>query len=112
MKYLISIIILLNSAPLLANVKFTNCEPKMCNILLSNIDMGIPIYVGNIETENKLNLSSKMVTSIKQVGSKFKVCAGPTTQYNIEFKCFKGTPCVFITNGSVLRSSTHLKTCL
>ena len=106
--FLISII----SSSTLAKVVFDNCEPLVCNQLLSQVESGIPIYSGDMDTGEKLDIDASAISKVLQLGTSFKLCLGTTTIYKVNYSCISNKPCRFISDGSKIKSRTQFEECL
>lgn len=109
MKY---IILLLVSFPALADIIFVNVTPSTQKQFIAAIDDGIPLFYGNLDTGEKSPLKSNSISKVTQQGNVFLVCTTPSSLYKIKFKCFKKSPCRFITDGSVSKARFSHKECL
>ena len=109
LKYLLFIFL---SFSAVADIEYENVTPFNQIQLIKAIGKGIPIYSGSYDTGDVLSIGAELVTKIKQHGNIFSVCTGPTTLYEISFKCFKSQSCRYITSGGETRARFQLKQCL
>ncbi|MGJ8681703.1 hypothetical protein [Paraglaciecola sp.] len=112
MKFFTLFFITFMSSNTLAEVIFKGCESLACKQLLSELEGGIPIYSGDINTGSKLDLDVSAISKILQSGTSFQLCVGTTTIYKINYACIENNPCRFISDGSISKSRTQFEACL
>ena len=108
MKY---IILLLVSFPALADIIFVNVTPSTQKQFRTAVDEGIPVFYSDFDTGEKSSLKSSNISKVTQLGNVFLVCTNPSSLYKIKFKCFKKSPCRFITDGSVSKARFSHEKC-
>jgi len=108
LKYLI---LLLVSFPTLADITFVNVSQQTQQQFRTAVDEGIPVFYSEFDTGEKSSLKSSTISKVTQLGNVFLVCTNPSSLYKVKFKCFKKSPCRFITNGSVLKARTVHQEC-
>jgi hypothetical protein len=112
MKFFALFLISVLSSSAFAKVVFDGCEPLVCKQLLSQIENGIPIYSGGMDTGRKLDLDASDISKIIQSDGNFQLCAGATTIYKVNYSCTANKPCRFISDGSKSKSRTQFDVCL
>ena len=112
MKFFALFLISVLSSSAFAKVVFDGCEPLVCKQLLSQIENGIPIYSGGMDTDRKLDLDASDISKIIQSDGNFQLCAGATTIYKVNYSCTANKPCRFISDGSKSKSRTQFDVCL
>lgn len=112
MKFFTLFLIILVASSALAKVDFVGCEPLVCKQLLSQLESGIPIYSGDMDTGGKLDLDASDISKVLQSSTSFQLCVGTTTIYKINYTCFTNKPCLFISDGSKSKSRTQFDVCL
>lgn len=105
-------IVLIISFPTFANITFDNVEKSTQQQLLNAIKKGVPIYASDWNTGEVSHLKLERVTKVIQIGNQFSVCTGQTTLYEIQFKCFKGQACQFVTDGGITKGRFNIAKCV
>ena len=93
-------------------VKFENCEPRVCEALFEKAEVGFPIVFGENLTGKTLKVPKAAIGKIIQHGKSFTVCEGTSRIYTIKYQCLKNTECMFITNGSYKNARTKFEQCI
>lgn len=82
------------------SAQFKNCEPNICEQLTMALIDGVPHFIEQIRAEKSIKLEQSEITLIEQFGNQFKVWSKETGIYHFKYKCFDGTPCLFVWDGT------------
>jgi hypothetical protein len=78
---------------------YKNCEPNLCALLLTKLESGVPHFIDQTYTGKELVIANYDISTIEQVGNLFKVWSYNSGFFHIKYRCFEGTPCVFVWDG-------------